>query len=753
MDSDTRLSSLPVPPAQDTTPDLRGVLLFLRRRRALILSCALLGALAGTVAGYDRKPVYRASALVLLQPGAESLAALRAAVPTAAPDSAFVETQVRLAKTPSFLEAVVDRLDLVPSDSAELAELAEKAADRGERRTDFLARWIPLDWLLATGVARERPRANPQAFAEALKKDWIARLASGIEARQEGRSFILSVGFTAPDPGLAARVANTAAELFVERQTDRETATLQATQRWLQSRIEELGAQLRSTEREIAEKRVASEVMQGGALAPESEQASALTNLLVEARAQRREKEARLRYIETLAKRGDSLTALSEVLESPYMQALWEQENRLAMQEADLLSTYGARHPTIMRLRSEQERLRQQQEQEIARIIDNIRNEVSVLRERERSIQSDIDQLLASSGEAARRHIEIRELEREAEATRRIYETLLQRQKEVEAQLQAIAPRAQVVARAEPPEAPAGPPAPLFGVVGLLGGSLIGLGLAWVRERLDTALRSPREVELLFGLPCLALVPKLPSAILRKYPHLAHYVVAKPLSAYAEGIRSLYTGIETSDLDAPPKVVQVTSAVPEEGKTSTATSLAALLAGEGHNVLLVDLDLRRPKILREICRGTTPSTPALLDCLSGTVRFEDAIVHDDRTGVDVLPARRPPKNPAAVLGSQKLHDLVERCRKAYDYVIIDSAPVLGMTDALRVSRLVDATVFVIKWGDTDADTAEEALAELKKAGARLAGVCLTMTDLKAMSYYGYGLSGKYYHKYRKYYAD
>ncbi len=727
--------------------DVREVLAFLRRRRGWIVGFALIGAIAGGIVGYARPPKYQAQALVLIQPPQKSggdINTLDALAYGNTPSSAFVETQIRIARSRAFLNQAVDRLRLVPEDPERLRILAVERADGGRNLPGWLTRMLPEGLLFSTGLAEDRPLLSPDALREELRRQQLRDLLDRVTVRQEGRSLILSIGYSSENPFEAARIANGLAELFVSQQVDDRVAARRSADEWLRTRIAELGDELRRLENTIEEYRAKHDLLERQGLTPESEQAQALTNMLVETRANRREKEARIRYIQQLMRRGEKLNALSEVLESRYMQSLWERESALQQQEAELLNTYGPKHPVVVRLREEKRKLRAQQRKEVGRIVENIRNEIAVLKAREVSLQQDIDALMQKGDEAARAAIKLRELEREAQANREVYENFLRQQKEVEAKLKLTQPSARIVARAEPPEKPSSIPPQLFALLGLVGSGFAGLGLALVRERLDNGIRSAREVEGLFGLPCFAQVPHLASRTLKRYGEPHAYLLAKPLSAFAEGVRGVHTALRTLDIDNPPKIVQVTSAVPSEGKTSMAACLAVSLVREGNSVLLVDLDLRRPTLSRLFSRE---GGPTLLDALLGEVPLDKAIQTDEASGVDLLSVGKPVDNPGAILGSRRLRDLLGRLRERYDYVVLDSTPTLGLSDAKRAAALADATLFLIRWEKTPVDTVEDALKELADHKIEVAGTALTMVDVKRQSRYGYESPGRYYTSY------
>ncbi len=277
---------------------------------------------------------------------------------------------------------------------------------------------------------------------------------------------------------------------------------------------------------------------------------------------------------------------------------------------------------------------------------------------------------------------------------------------------------------------------------------MLGTLLALLLERLDSGMRSARQVEQALDLPALGLVPRLERMKRSQKPH--QYLISKPLSAYAEAIRAIYTSLQLSDVDNPPKVVLVTSALPQEGKTTLALSLATFAARSAQRVLLIDLDLRHPSIQREL--GTSPPH-GFVEYMGGEKHLDEIIFHDEETGLDYLPVKRQTANPTDLLGSQKMRLLMEELRARYDYLVIDSAPLLGVTDTKVAAVLADKVVFASQWEQTSAETARNGLAHLYEVRASIGGVVLTQVDVRKHAHYGYGDVGQYYGKYQKYYVN
>jgi polysaccharide biosynthesis transport protein len=265
-------------------------------------------------------------------------------------------------------------------------------------------------------------------------------------------------------------------------------------------------------------------------------------------------------------------------------------------------------------------------------------------------------------------------------------------------------------------------------------------------EQLDTRLRSTRQVEELLEVPSLGLVPNVAGLGVP----LRQYLTDRPESAYAQAMRALYAQLQLTEVEGAFRVLLVTSALPGEGKTSLAASLAACAAELQGRTVLLDLDLRRPKVAREF--GFEPRV-GVVELLEGELGLEDAIWHDADGGVDVLPVAGNHPNPFSLLTSARLTNLLKQLDAHYDCVIIDSPPVLGVPDAKTLAGAADAIVFVLHWDRTTRAAAQAALKELRPFCTRVAGAVLSRVDLKRHARYSYGDAGQYYMQYSTYYRD
>lgn len=732
------------------TLDLVNVFRILRRRIWSVLLVAVLGTVAASVFALQLTPTYTATVTLMFDPSRPNYGGIEEVVTGLPQDAPVLATRIRLLQSRAFHARVMEDLGLF--DDPEFnpyAGLGEGATPLAPREgIEKLLFFVPRDWLVAVGIASEpRPLLESEVALRA-REAALGAFARSIEIVAD-ESYVFQLAFTSEDPEKAARIANRIAEMFVDDQLKSKLVTTTRVNAWLEERLATLKDEVARAEAAVQRYRVEHNlVTAGGEEGPtlSDQELADLNRELIVARAELAEKRARLRAMREARARG-GLDAVPEVASSPVILNLRNEETRLLREEAELSGLYGARHPRMLQLQREKEELQAKIAAELARVAQTLENDVRAVAARVAALESQLSGVKARTAVNREAEVRLRELERQAETSRQLYEAFLQRYKETREQQEIVEPDVRIVAKATPPSSPSSPGPRLFAAAGFGVFFVIGAFVAILRDRMDRGLRSAKEVEAVLGLPTLARVPALK---LKRGQPPHRYLIDKPLSAYAEAIRSVYTALKLGSADRPPKIVLVTSSLPDEGKTTLAVGLATFAARSRKRVLLIDLDLRHPSVHRTL--GWQVSA-GLVEYLAGERTLEEVICHDLDTGVHFLPVKAQTTNPTDLLESAALRETLDRLAADFDLVVVDTAPLASVTDGKLAALLADKVVFAIRWGETDEAAAVDSVQALREIGIEPAGAVFTMVDVRKHSQYGYGDIGRYYGKTTKYYVD
>ena len=353
-------------------------------------------------------------------------------------------------------------------------------------------------------------------------------------------------------------------------------------------------------------------------------------------RSERAQAEARLRQVERLVNSDTDLGQAAQLLDSPVLTELRARELDLNRQRAELSNEFGERHPRMVNLRAEQATLEQRKQAEIRQIAQRLRDEVQVLRSREATLEANIDGLKSQLAEHNESEIGLGALQRDANADRELLETYINRAKEIASQQKAQEPDARVISRATMPDEPTYPRRELIFGVALVGALLAGSLAVFGLEQLDNTFRSSEQIEDLIGLPTLGLVPAI-TGVDKRYGAPQDYVLDNPNSPFGEAVRSLRTAMLLTSMGAPPKTVLLTSSIPGEGKTSMAMCLARIHARSGRRTLIIDCDVRRPR-LHELTGVANQA--GLSDVLLQHRELNEVVLTDERSGALLRHRRR-----------------------------------------------------------------------------------------------------------------
>jgi succinoglycan biosynthesis transport protein ExoP len=724
------------PAAESDALDLRHVQDFFSRRWRMMLATAVCVVAMTFVVLLAVTPRYTGTSQVLFDPQKDKLFGAESIMPDLSLDSGSVDSQISVIRSTNLLRRVVEKTNL-PKD----VEFGQVVA--------------PGLWGLFTSWFSPEPADAPkpsQADAE-IPPDVlraIGRLRNALDVKRVERSYVISVAVTSEDPGKAARLANAVADAYVVDQLDARYEAAKRASLWLGERLDGLRDQVRQSEEAVAKFRREHNLQTTTSdtkLTISEQQLSELNGKLVAARAETAERRAKYDQAQQVKKRGGDIQAIPDVVRSTVISQLRAQQAEASRKLADLVSQYNDNHPQVIDARAQLRNIDRSISAEVDRIIANLKNDYDVAKAGEDSLQTSLDQMSGSTGLDNDVGIKLRELERINVANKTLFESFLSRTKITQEQSTFQERDARIISPATKPSVPSFPRKPLVLSLALVVGLLIGMGGAVALDMLNAGFNTPRQVEEKLGVPVLASVPLLREGARRligKAIDPAAYTVEKPLSRYAETIRAVRMGVQMSDVDHPAKVVMVTSTIPQEGKSTLSLSLAFSAVKAGQRVVLIDCDLRHPSISRyfrlEKKRG-------LVDFLTGATGIEQALATSN--GLTIISAGSKSQNPPDLLDSARMADLVEKLRKAYDYVVIDTPPVGPVIDARVAMQLVDKVVFVVRWQSTTREIVAQTL-ETLDADRKLAGIVLNLVDETKTPRYGpYSYYGGYY--YKKYY--
>jgi len=736
--------------------DIVGMFGALRRRKWSIAIITVLGTTAAYFYGASVVPVYNAKATLLVEPtrtGIEELEATTASGVTT--DFNAIATQIRLLQSRSYQARVMEDLGLFddPDFNHALAEPEPGLLDRIPLQVlaeplDALAGWLPGDWFVARGAAQEQPEVLESSAPLIARERAIDVFSGSLELLGDPAAYVINIGFNSTDREKAARIANRVAEMYVDDQLNNKIFATDRTSTWLEERLAELEIELREAEERVADFRSTNLVGAGQGMTLNQQELSDLNRDLIVARGTMAENQAKLRLIRELRSAGRSVDSIADVVASPLIISLRQQEAQLLREEAELSTLYGERHPRMVHLQNEKRNLENKIAAEIDRVVQTLENDLQVTSTRIATIEGQLGNVKSQNVTDQTAEVRLGQYERQAESIRTIYENFLNRFKETREQLEIVQPDVRIVSVASPPTRPTTPGKRVFAAGGLVVSFGLAALLAIVLDRFDRGIRSARQIESRLGLSTLSLVPRLDRLKKNQKPY--QYLMEKPLSAYAEALRGVYMAVKLSNVDREPKVVLVTSSLPQEGKTTFAVSLATFAARSHKRVLIIDLDLRHPSVHREL--GWQVSG-GLVEYMAGERTLEEVIHHDLETGLHFLPIKGQTTNPTDLLDSQKMRLLVESLRDSYDYIVLDSAPLASVTDTRVAALLADKLIFCIRWGQNIVGAADESLQALREVNIEPAGAVLTMVDMKKHAQYGYGDIGQYYTQSQKYYVN
>jgi capsular exopolysaccharide synthesis family protein len=707
--------------SDDLFQDFRQHVAVLHKRRILILACPVASLLVATLYNYTTRPLYQATCQILIEHDIPNVLPTKEVMELAPGGTDYYQTQYQLLRGRSLAEAVVQKLNLQHNSEFQTGPLMSPW-ERFQRR--FLGRNA------APAVGSDGMPLSPvvAAFQSRLAVDPLAG------------SRLVNLRFVAYDPTLAAQVVNSLALLYIEQSLDFRYTTSSEATGWLSERQQEQKRKVEEAERALqdySEREGLVNFEEKQSLVEQKLQTFAAAAM--NARTERITKEALYNQMRSLPL--SQLESVSLVASSPTVVPLREHLEELRRQQSQLSETLGEKHPDLIKVNEEIRGTEEKLRAEIQFIQRSVESDYRASLQQESSLEANLNAAKQEALEVNRKAIEFGVLKREVESNQQLFRDLTNRTKQTGLESQLTSTNIRIVEKAEVPR---GPIAPLRSRVygyALVIGIALGIGLAVIFEQLDNTLKTPEDVKRVLGLPFLGMVPD-GSVRAGKNPRTT--LATARGSAAAEAYRVLRTNLMFTSADATGRVLLVSSTNPGEGKTTTVTNLAAALAQNGARVLAVDADLRRPTVHQHF--GIL-KTPGLSDLIVGKTKPSDAIQSTRFRGLQVLPCGYIPPNPAELLGSSAMKEIIAAFRTHYEWVLIDTPPILAMADTPVLCPVVDGIILVIAAEASSRHAIQRAIDQVGAVGGKLTGIVLNKVNLERNAYYYGQYYGEYYRSY------
>jgi capsular exopolysaccharide synthesis family protein len=730
----TVLSGPAAPKASDDVIDLHQLWGVIRRRANVIAGATILGTVLATIFIFQLTPRYTAEATVMLETRKNQMVDFTSLMAGLTGDQSVVRSEMEILKSRALADKVAEKLDIDgwPEFNPAL------------RRPGFFdALLSPFAWV--TNAIRSLTTSSSAAALdnEARTRDRkaaeVSLLMNRMEITNDGRSYLIKIHAQSTNRNAAALIANTYVDFYLLDQIEAKFDAVKRASGWLNDQLEQLRQKVRDSEHAVEvykEQNNLTETTKGTTLS--EQQMSELNSQLILATADRAQKESSLAQI-----RSGNVES-SAVLNSPLVEKLRADEADLMHKKAELSNRYQPSHPTMVNLQSQIDDIKRKIDEEANKTIHGLQGDVAAAKAKETSLRDQLNGLQKNANQEGKLDVQLRELQREADANKLLYENFLTKFKQTSSEEDIQQADARLVSSALPPRIPSFPKKTVLVGFSFLVSLLIGAAAAFILERLDNGFRSAEQVEKLLGVSTLGLVPGI---VRQELPQ--DVVVKRPTSQYSEAIRSIRTALRYSDVDNPPKVVLITSSLSGEGKTVFATSLARSVARSGGKALLVDCDLRRPSVSKVL---EVDGEPGMLDVFAEHPDIDALIRVDEGSGMHYIPSKGGTANPQDLLSSQQMRTFLEKMRARYDLIVLDAPPVLAVSDPIILSHFVDTTIYLIRWETTPRPIVIGAVKMLRANGGDIAGVVLSRVNTRKHATYGYGDAGYYYGRYSNYYG-
>jgi exopolysaccharide transport family protein len=635
-------------------------------------------------------------------------------------------------------EAMNTEINVLKSKSVALRVAGELGLDQDP---EFHSHNPLADWVKRLGLrGAHKNTGETAAEAKDTKAERLDQAADALIARMQiwQDSYIIVVSATSQDPAKAQRLAATIAKDYLANQREARQEALERVASWLKGRVDSLQSRVLETEAAIEKIKADNDIHDIELNTVKEQQIRDLNTQLMNARADVNEKRARLEQARHILDTNGDIESIPELTASTTLTTLRQKRSELSLLATDLQRKLGEHHLQVIAAGAQLAATTKQIADETEHILGNMKNAYDLAVRREQSLEANLQTLTEHLNSET--YLKLQQLQRVADADHKLYESYVSQYNDISERGTLQDASARIISPASFPRSASSPRRTLFYAGGTIAGLGAGFLIAFMLEYLRPGIRTGTEIEESMGRPVLGIIPLVTQGRARntRSDRLLHRMVDEPLSHLSEAVHAIRISLELSG--AHPKVILITSALPAEGKSTAAMLLAASSASSGKKTILLDCDLRRQSTSEAL---RNKHQPGLSDLLRGRAKLADVITKDPLTKAYVIPAGLMIPNAADWLMSQRMRDLISVLRDEFDYIVVDTSPLLPVVDALVLATLADKILVIVEWSQTPRTSISEALKVLRPEAHRVAGIVLNKVNLSQLPAYGY--RGEYHY--------
>ncbi|WP_420591950.1 GumC family protein [Bacterioplanoides sp.] len=698
-----------------------------RRQLKMIIALSIIATLISVLVVLSMTPKYKATTTILIEAEEAKVLSIEEVYGLSGKSSEYFLTQFEILKSREMAKRVVEKLNLVNDPEFNPFHPSVK---KGFSLKAFI-------------LGEGEPPTEKKILDATIDNFWDVISVSPVRKTQ-----LVKVSVETEDKDLAPIAANAVAQAYIESQLEAKVGVTQQAADWLGDRLGGLKTKLENSERELQDFREKNNLIDvKGVNTLYAKELDQITEKLVDSRNNRLNIEGTYTQLQKIKQLSyENLSSLPVILKNPLIVKLRENETTAELKVSELSKRYGPKHPRMIAAQSDLDAVRESVLTQMKRLASGIKQDYQVAKTQERSLEKALNEVKKKIQSLNRTEFELSEYTREVQANRSLYNAFFKRIRETSETGDLQTANARIVDPAVLPEAPFKPKKKLIVSLVMVVSVMFGIALAFLRDALDATVKNAEDVDRKLGFAMLGLVPMMKRE--KALPDTPENAMARAFAhngthGFKESVRTLRTSLTLASLESPAQVLLFTSSVPAEGKTTTSLNLATAY-GQMEKVLLIDADMRRPTVAKQL---RLPSgSKGLSNAVANPETLDECIYSLEDMNIDVIPAGFIPPNPLELLSSKNFTNLLETLKGRYQRIIIDSAPMQAVSDALYLSTLADGVVYVIKSDATKDKLIKGGLGRLDDSNARILGVVLNQVDVDKEAKYG-GHYGGYYDTY------